>query len=341
MTIMRSLLAAAAAVAVLGAAVPAMAQSYKAEYSVSTVVPAPFPWGLTAERWATLVEERSDGRIQMRIHSGAELVQGQQTREFTALSSGDIDMAVSSTINWSPQIVELNVFSLPFLMPDYAAIDALTKGPVGERLFQLIEEKGVVPLAWAENGFREVTNSSRPIRTPADMQGLKMRVVASPIFDDIFAALGAEPVEMSWAEAQAALGTGAVDGQENPLTIYDVLDMHKFGQDNVTRWRYVADPLILAVNRKVWDSFTPEDQEIVRRSAIDAGAYGVELARKGLTPGDQSLVEKIRGYGVDVIELSEEESQVFVAATRSVYEAWRGRIGDDLVKQAEESVAKR
>lgn len=341
MTMLKSLIAAVAAITVLAAAVPAMSQTYKDEYTVSTVVPVPFPWGLAAERWAKLVGERTDGRIRMRIHPGAELVQGEQTREFTALRSGAIDMAVASTINWSPQIVELNIFSMPFLMPDYAAIDALTKGPVGERMFELIQENGVVPLAWAENGFREVTNSERPIRTPADMQGLKMRVVSSPIFDDIFAALGAEPVEMSWAEAQPALSSGAVDGQENPLTIYDVLNMHKFGQDNVTRWHYVADPLIMAVNQKVWDFFTPEDQEIVRQSAIDAGAYGVELARKGLTQDDRSLVEKIEGYGVDVIELSDEERQAFVEATRPVYEAWRERIGADLVKQAEESVANR
>jgi TRAP-type C4-dicarboxylate transport system substrate-binding protein len=230
---------------------------------------------------------------------------------------------------------------MPFLMPDYAALDALTQGPVGERIFERIRENGVVPLAWAENGFREVTNSQRPIRTPADMQGLKMRVVGSPIFNDIFTALGANPTQMSWADAQPALTTGAVDGQENPLTIYDVLNMHELGQDNVTRWHYVADPLIFAVNQAIWDSFSAEDQEIVRQSALDAGAYGIEVARKGLTEDDQSLVEKIKGNGVEVVELTDEERQAFVDATRPVYESWRERIGADLVKQAEESVAKR
>ncbi len=340
MKIVKSLLAAAAAVAVLGA-IPAMAQTYKDEYRVSTVVPAPFPWGIAAERWAELVGERTDGRIKMQIYPGAQLVQGEQTREFTAMRRGVIDMAVGSTINWSPQITELNIFSMPFLMPDYAALDALTQGPVGERIFELIEENGVVPLAWAENGFREVTNSQRPIRTPADMQGLKMRVVGSPIFNDIFTALGANPTQMSWADAQPALTTGAVDGQENPLTIYSVLNMHELGQDNVTLWRYVADPLIFAVNQEVWDSFSAEDQEIVRQSAIDAGAHGVEVAREGLTDDDPSLIEKIRGYGVEVISLTDEERQAFIDATRPVYDAWRDRIGGELVDMAEESVANR
>ncbi len=331
-------LALAAALA-LGA-LPAAAD-YKDEYRVSTVVPAPFPWGIAAERWAELVAERTDGRINMAIYPGAQLVQGDQTREFTAMRRGVIDMAVGSTINWSPQILELNIFSMPFLMPDYAALDALTGGPVGERLFEIIEANGVIPLGWAENGFREVTNSQRAIRTPADMSGLKMRVVGSPIYNDIFTALGANPTQMSWADAQPALTTGAVDGQENPLTIYSVLNMHELGQSYVTLWHYVADPLIFAVNQQVWESFTEEDREIVRQSALDAGAHGIEVARTGLTEDDQSLIEQIEGYGVTVVRLSDEERQAFIDATRPVYDAWRDRIGADLVEMAEESVANR
>ena len=259
--------AAAVAIALIGQ--PAQAD-YKEEYRVSTVVPAPFPWGIAAEEWADLVRERTDGRINMRIYPGAQLVAGEQTREFTAMRRGIIDMAVGSTINWSPQIVELNIFSMPFLMPDYDAIDALTGGPVGELLFEIIRENGVVPLAWAENGFREVTNSRHAIQTPADMQGLKMRVVGSPIFNDIFTVLGANPTQMSWADAQPALTTGAVDGQENPVTIYSVLNMHELGQEYVTLWHYVADPLIFAVNEQVWESFTEEDREIVREATLNA-----------------------------------------------------------------------
>lgn len=340
MNLLKTMTLAAAAVAVLGFA-PAQAQDYKEEYRVSTVVPAPFPWGLAAERWGALVGERTEGRITMKVYPGVQLVQGDQTREFTAIRRGVIDMAVGSTINWSPQIPELNVFSLPFLMPDYAAIDALTQGPVGERIFEIIEANDVIPLAWAENGFREVTNSRKAIRTPADMQGLKMRVVGSPIFNDIFTTLGANPTQMSWADAQPALTTGAVDGQENPLTIYSVLNMHEVGQSNVTLWRYLADPLIFVVNKQVWDSFSPEDQEIVRQAAVDAGAYGVEIARKGLTDEDQSLVAEIEAKGVTITRLTDEERQAFVDATRPVYDAWRGRIGDDLVTLAEESIANR
>lgn len=336
-----TLAAAAALVVPLALGGPAAAQAYKEEYRVSTVLPVPFPWGVAAQRWADLVAERTEGRINMQLYPGAQLVQGEQTREFTALRRGVIDMAVGSTINWSPQIPQLNIFALPFLMPDYAALDALTQGPVGERLFEIIEENGVVPLGWAENGFREVTNSVRPIRTPADMQGLKLRVVGSPIFNDVMTALGANPTQMSWADAQPALTTGAVDGQENPLTIYYNLKMHELGQTYITQWGYVADPLIFAVNREVWESFTEEDREIVAQAAVDAGAHGIEVARKGLTEGDQSLVREIEGFGATIVRLTDEGREAFVEATRPVYEAWRERIGADLVDMAEESIANR
>src|SRR5690606_20930765 len=106
----------AALAAGLGAmtALPALAADYKAEYKISTVVPAPFPWGIAAETWAEMVGERTDGRIKMKVYPGAQLVSGDQTKEFTAMRRGVIDMAVGSTINWSPQIKELNIFSMPF-----------------------------------------------------------------------------------------------------------------------------------------------------------------------------------------------------------------------------------
>lgn len=325
--------------AVIG--LPAAAADYKEEYKISTVVPAPFPWGIAAEKWAEMVGERTDGRIKMKVYPGAQLVSGDQTKEFTAMRRGIIDMAVGSTINWSPQVKELNLFSLPFLMPDYAAIDALTQGPVGERLFEILRENGVQPLAWAENGFREVSNSKHPIRTPDDLKGLKMRVVGSPLFNDTFTALGANPTQMSWADAKPALTTGAVDGQENPLSVFAIAKIYEVGQKNLTLWHYVADPLIFAVNQEVWDSFTPEDQKIVSQAATDAGAVGIEIARKGLTGDDNSAIQEVKALGVDVVELTDSERQAFVDATRGVYNDWKQKIGADLVDMAEKSIADR
>ena len=335
------LLGLAAAAALLGnwSVAPAEAQTVKAEYKISTVVGSPFPWGLAAQRWADIVKEKSGGKINMKVYPGSSLVGGDQTKEFTAMRQGVIDMAVGSTINWSPQVQELNLFSMPFLMPDYKAIDALTQGEVGKKLFEIIAAKDVVPLAWGENGFRELTNSKRAIKTPEDLKGLKIRVVGSPLFNDTFTALGANPTQMSWADAQPALSTGAVDGQENPLTIFTVAKLHTVGQKHVTLWHYVADPLIFAVSKDAWATLSADDQKIVREAAVQAAKYNLELARKGVTPEDQSVLKEIGGLGVDIVSLSPEQLAVFRTATKPVYDKWKARIGAGLVDSAEKAIA--
>jgi tripartite ATP-independent transporter DctP family solute receptor len=333
--------AAAAAAIALAATGAVHAQTYKPEYKLSTVVGPAFPWGKGAEIWIDLVKTRTNGRINMKMYPGAALVQGDQTREFTAIRQGIIDVAIGSTINWSPQVKELNLFSLPFLMPDYKAIDALTQGPVGKELFAILEKQGVVPLAWGENGYRELTNSKREIRRPDDLKGLKIRVVGSPLFLDTFRALGANPTQMSWADAQPAFASGAVDGQENPMSIFTVAKLHTVGQKFVTMWGYVADPLIFVVNKEVWESWTPADREIVRQAAIEAGRQEVAIARKGLDEPGQPLLKDIEALGVKVTRLTPQEREEFVKATRGVYEQWKKQIGADLVTRAEQAIAAR
>ncbi|MBU2090913.1 MAG: DctP family TRAP transporter solute-binding subunit [Alphaproteobacteria bacterium] len=315
-----------------------LAADYKPEYKISTVIGQPFPWGESAVKWADLVRERSNGRINMKMYPGAQLVAGDQTKEFTAIRQGIIDMAVGSTINWSPQVPELNLFSLPFLMPDHKSIDALTQGPVGKKLFEVIASKDVVPVAWGENGFRELSNSKHPVRTPDDMKGLKIRVVGSPLFLDTFTALGANPTQMSWADAQPAFATKAVDGQENPVSIFVAAKLPNVGQNNLTLWGYMADPLIFVVNKRVWESFSPEDQKIVREAAVEAGKFGIDMGRKGISGSDMSVIESIKAGGVNVVTLSDAERQKFVAATREVHNKWKPRIGADLVDLAEKSI---
>ena len=319
----------------------AHAQNYKAEYRVSTVVGTAFPWGKGADIWINLVRERTQGRINMKLYPGVSLINGDQTREFSAIRQGVIDMAVGSTINWSPQVKELNLFSLPFLAQDHAGLDAIVRGEVGDRMLKIVEKAGVVPLAWGENGFRELTNSKREIRTPADMKGLKFRIVGSPIFTETFTALGANPTQMSWADAQPALASGAVEGQENPMHIFTAAKLHTLAQKFVTMWDYVADPLIFVVNRDIWNSFTPADREIVRAAAVEAGKQEVAIARKGLTRGDMSMVKDVEALGVKVTQLTDAERGAFEKAVRPVYDKWTKQIGADLVKRAEAAVAAR
>jgi len=337
----RNMIGAALCAAITLAMPAAHAQNYKTEYKLSIVVGTTFPWGQGATIWSDLVRERTDGRINIKVYPGTSLVQGDQTREFTAIRQGVIDMAVGSTINWSPQVRQLNLFSLPFLMPDYAAIDALVQGEVGKELFKVIEKAGVVPLAWGENGYRQLSNSRHPVSKPEDLKGMKLRVVGSPLYIDTFPALGANPTQMSWADAQPALASGAVDGQENPLSIYTGAKLYDVAQKYLTLWNYVADPLVFVVNREVWESWSEADRKIVREAALEAGKRQIAIARKGVTPQDPSLLKEIEGHGVTVTSLTQEQHAAFVNATKPVYDKWKSRIGQELVDLAEKSIAAR
>ena len=315
---------------VLAWAAPQMAQAadYKPEYKLSTVVAKPMPWGIAGERWAELVKEKTNGRINIKCYPGVSLVGGDQTKEYTAIRQEAIDMAIGSTINWSPQIKELNIFSMPFLMPDYKAIDALTGGEVGKEIFKILESKDTVPLAWGENGFRELSNSKKAVRKPEDLKGLKIRVVGSPLFLDTFTALGANPTTMSWADAVPALSSGAVDGQENPLTIFTVAKLHSAAnQKYLTIWGYVADPLIFVVNKDVWKRWTPEDQKAVRAAAVQAAKENIDLARKGLVPPDDATIKEVESLGVNVARLTDAEKAAFKKITKPVYDKWAKEIG--------------
>ena len=333
--------ATAAAALALAPSVALAQQTYKSEYRMSLVLGPPSPWGMAGQIWADLVKERTKGRINIKLYPGVSLIQGDQTREFSALRQGVIDMAVGSTINWSPQVKSLNLFSMPFLMPDYAAVDALTQGEVGKEVFKTLEKSGVMPLAWGENGYRELTNSKHAISKPEDLKGMKIRVVGSPIFTDMFSAMGANPTQMSWADAQPALSSGAVDGQENPLFMFTILKLQTVGQKFVTTWGYMADPLVFVVNKDIWATWSKADQDIVRQAAVDAGKQEIVIARKGLVEPGKPLLKDIAGMGVTVTQLTPEQREAFVKVTRPVYEKWKPTVGVNLVEMAEKAVAAR
>ncbi len=317
----------------------ATAGQYKKEYKMSVVVGPKLPWGAGATKFADLVRERTDGRINIKVYTSSSLMAGKQTNEFLIHRQGVADFCFASTINWSTTIKPLNLFNLPFFFPDYKALDAVTQGEVGKEITQMLHDKGVTLMAWGENGFREITNSKRPIAKPADLEGMKIRVVSAPIFIETMKALGANPVNMNWGDAQVAFQQGVVDGQENPVVAIEIpvkiWQFHKYA----TIWRYVIDPLMLTVNNKVMASFTKEDQAIIRQAAVEAANEQREIVRKGLIPPDLSALDLLRSHGMEVTELDAAARDEFKAKTTSVYNKWVKIIGPELVKKAEKAVA--
>lgn len=280
-------------------AAPAAAQ-YKPEFKTSLVVGPSGPWGEAAVKFADLLEERTQGRINVKNYFAGQLFAGKQTHEFTLLNQGVADFAFGSTINWSPQVKELNLFAMPFMFPSDKALDAVQEGEPG-----------------AENGFREVTNSKRPVRKPDDLKDLKIRVVGSPIFIDTFRALGANPVDMNWGDAQQALRQRTVDGQETPVVTVIAPSKLWTSQTHVTAWRYAIDPVIVAVSKLTWDTLSPADREIVKKTAIEVAAWEKVAARKGLD-GSTAAYDDLEEHGMEVVMLSPAETAAFRDKTRPV-----------------------
>lgn len=317
----------------LALAVPAWAGSYKKEYKLSLVVGPKGPWGQLGQKFVDEVRKATKGRVNIKPYFAGKLFAGKQTNEFMLLRQGVADFAIGSTINWSPQMKQLNIFSMPFFFPSYKALDAVKYGKAGKILLSRIEKAGVVCLGWGENGYREITNRKHPIVTPADLKGLKIRAVGSPIFKDTFRALGANPVLMNWGDAQTAFQQGTVDGQENPINVviipYKIWQYHKY----ITLWHYTIDPLIIGVNKKVWNSFSPEDQKAIREVAKRVGAWEVSVARKGLT-GKMEALKILEKHGMKVTQLTPAQMKAFQDKVKGVWKKWTPKIGEDLIKTA-------
>ena len=331
----RAVVATAAAIA-LPRFVRAQA-AYKPEYKMSTVVPPAFAWGKGGEIFATLVRERTGGRINIKQYPGASLVQGQQDRELAAARQGVIDVLCGAPVNWAGTAPQLAVFTLPFLLPDHKAWDAvMASDAVTKDYFELVRKAGAEPLAVGETGYRQVSNSKRPILKPEDLKGIKIRVVGSPMYGEIMSSMGANPTFMSWADAQPALASGAVDAQENPLEVFLAAKIHTLGQKYVTKWNYSNDVLLFAIAMPVWQSWSAADQKIVRDCAQDAAKQQVALVRK-LFAED---VQRVAALGVDVHVPTEAEMSTWQIATRRPYARWKAQTHPQLVTKVEEIVAR-
>lgn len=315
----------------------AIGQQYKTEYKMSTVVPPAFAWGKGGEIFANLVRERTSGRINIKQYPGSSLVQGDQTRELSAMRQGIIDVLCGAPINWAGTARELGVFTLPFITPDHKALDAVLadKTVMGE-FYDLVRKAGAEPVGVGETGFRQISNSKRPILKPEDLKGIKIRVVGSPMYGEIMSTMGANPTFMSWADAQPALASGAVDAQENPLEVFLAAKIHTLGQKYVTKWNYSNDILLFAIANDAWKLWSAQDQKIVRDAGQDAARQQIGIVRK-LFAED---VDRVRALGVDVHVPSAAELANWKAASQAVYAKWKKQVNPGLIGKIEQVVEK-
>jgi len=352
--ISRAATAALAMAVVILVTIPCHAGAFKKEYKLQVNVGPSFYWGIGATQFADLVREKTNGQINIKPYFGSALLKGAQLKSAQMVAKGVIDCAYESTINISPVIPEANIFHLPFFINTFENLDKMKAGRSGEAVFAAMEKVGLKPLAWAENGFRQVTNSKRPIQKPEDLEGLRIRVVGNPLFMETFRQLGADPVNMNWGDAQTAFQQGVVDGQENPVGILIPVQIWQYHQ-YATMWNYLVDPLVIYWNQKQWQAFPPEIQKAIQEAADSSGRFEIALCRAGLD-GNKSIdilkkefdytmdvpdpVKFMESKGMTVSFLSEQQTKAFAEKTAPVLDKWTKEIGVALVEKAKADMAK-
>lgn len=284
-----------------------------------------------SELFAELVEEKTDGEIIVDVGGNAQY--GDDVEALTQMRLGSLAFSANSQGTTSGVIPQFSILGLPFLFDSLPTAWRVMDGEVGDELKQLAEAQGLVLLALWDNGIRNVSNNVRPIETPDDLDGIKIRTPPDPVTVDIFEALGANPTPMNFSELYIALQQGVVDGQENPLMNIYSSKLHEV-QDyiSLTGHKYESTPLLMS--KVVWDSLSSEDQQAVQEAAVEAG----EFNRQASLEADENLRSAMEEEGV---EFNDVDKAPFIEATQSVYDDWRKQYPElvEMVVEAAQSDA--
>ena len=265
-----------------------------------------------SELFAQLVDEATGGEI--KIDVGGNSQYGDDMEAITQIRLGNLALSANAQGATASVVPQFSVLGLPFLFDSLPSAWKVMDGEVGDELKRLSEESGLVLLALWDNGIRHVSNNVRPIETPEDLEGLKVRTPPDEMTVDIFEALGANPTPMNFSELYIALEQGVVDGQENPLMNIYSSKLHEV-QDyiSLTGHKYESTPLLMS--KMVWDMLSPEHQEVIQTAAIEAG----EFNRQASLDADEALRSEMEKAGV---AFNEVDPELFIEATSSVYDQW-------------------
>ena len=291
----------------------------------SHVVASDTPKGKGAERFKELAEKMTKGRVKVELYPNSTLYKDKE--EMEALQLGAVQMLAPSLAKFGPLgVKEFEVFDLPYIFPGKDVLYRVTDGPIGRDLFKKLESKGLIGLAFWDNGFK-VMSANKPLLVPADFKGQKMRVQASKVLDAQMRALGANPQVMAFSEVYQALQTGVVDGTENPPSNVYTQKMHEV-QKNLTVSNHGYLGYAVIVNKKFWDGLPADVRGQLEAAMKDATKYSNAIAQQ---ENDQAL-ELIRKSGkTDIHVLTDKEKAEWRRVLLPVQKDMEARIGKDLI----------
>ncbi|MEP6876682.1 MAG: TRAP transporter substrate-binding protein [Burkholderiales bacterium] len=300
----------------------AHAQFQDRNFRVSNGVSKEHPMGNGLSKMGACTQEKSGGKMKIQPFWDGAL--GSDLTSTQSVRTGSLDMVITSTAPVVSIVPALGVFDLPFLFNTSAEADQLFDGKVGEWFSAKLPAVGVVNLAWWENGFRQTTNSKRPITKFEDFDGVKMRVMQNNIYLDTFKTLGSNAVPMAFTEVYSALETKTVDGQENPFTNIENMKFYEV-QKYLTLTRHAYSPTLVLFSKKIWDTLSPQEQTTLR----DCAVQGRGDQRKANRAQEARSVENLRAKGMVVNEIAPTEMQRIREKTKPIYERHAKEIGTE------------
>lgn len=285
------------------------------------------PWQLCLERLGELLYERTDGRYTVEVHPAAGLSGGSSRTLIEMVGNGGLDIMVHASLSLEGFNPNYGVFALPFLFEDREqGLDILNHSEAGAQAMTWLESNGITGVALCENGTRYLANAVRPVRTPEDLAGLKIRVPESEVLLSEFKAWGADPTPMNMTEVYTAIQQGTVDGNENNIPAIDSNKLYEVCP-YITTTAHCWEPAWIFFNSELLDSLSEEDREIFIQAAKEAAEYEVQLEGESEEKKMKTFVE----YGCEIIELTPEERAAFKDKVQSVYDEYRGKLGAELV----------
>ncbi len=298
----------------------------------SHVVATDTPKGKGAERFKQLAEERTGGRVKVEVYPNSTLYKDKE--ELEALQLGAVQMLAPSVSKFGPLgAKEFEAFDLPFIFPDKAVLARVTEGPIGATLFGKLDNKGIKGLAYWDNGFKVMT-SSRPLRTPADFKGMKMRIQSSKVLEAQMRALGALPQVLAFSEVYQALQTGVVDGTENtPSNVYSQ-KTHEV-QKYLTLSNHGYSGYAVITNTKFWEGLPPDLRTILEGAMKDATRYANAISQQ---ENDDALAKMKASGRIEFITLTDAERAEWKKALMPVYTEMAPRVGKDLIESIRREV---
>ena len=282
-------------------------------------------WYKAALKLNELIKEGTEGRYSIDVYPNEQLSGGSPAKGIENVQNGVTDVDLRSTIIYTIADPKFTVVSMPWMIPTFEEADSALNGKGGEAIFELARENGVVPLAFGESGYRQMTNNSRPIKTPEDFTGLKFRVPGIKMFLDLYSEFGADPTAMNFAEVFTALQQGTIDGQENPVDVVYDFKLNEV-QKYLTISNYVYDALLLSVSENIWKKLSDEDKAVFQSAANEAMAYQKSLARDD----SKGYLSQLEGE-MEVNVLTPKEIAVFQEAVKPIYSKWEEILGLDLM----------